>query len=74
MESWRGSGREIFDNVWSLRHQLFQSGLMFFQFPETENATPILTNGHAALNSLGVAAEARVCISIRFKVGEYRFD
>src|SRR5271165_4101484 len=30
MESWRGSGRKTFDNVWSLRHRLFQSDLMFF--------------------------------------------
>src|SRR5260370_15129389 len=31
MESRRGSGRQIFDNGWSLRHRLFQSGLMVFQ-------------------------------------------
>ena len=70
MESWRGSGRQIFDNVWSLRHQLFQSGLMFFQLREAENATPILTNSQTALNSPGVTAEARVGTTIRLNVGE----
>ena len=70
MESWRGSGRQIFDNVWSLRHQLFQSGLMFFQLREAENATPILTNSQTALNSPGVTAEARVIITIQLDVGE----
>ena len=70
MESWRSSGRQTFDNVWSLRHRLFQSGLMFFQLREAENATPILTNSQTALNSPGVTAKARVAITIRLNVGE----
>jgi hypothetical protein len=70
MESWRGSGRQIFDNVWSLRHRLFQSGLMFFQLHEAENTTPIVTNRQTALNSPGVTPEARVGTAIRLNVGE----
>jgi hypothetical protein len=70
MESWRGSERQIFDNVWSLRHRLFQSGLMFFQLREAENATPVLTNSQTALNSPGVTTEARVGITIRLHVRE----
>jgi len=70
MESWRSSGRQIFDNVWSLRHRLFQSGLMFFQFRQSENAAPILTNSQTALNSPEVTAEARVSTTIRLNVGE----
>src|ERR1700751_2166942 len=27
LESWPGRGWQTFDNVWSLRHRLFQSGL-----------------------------------------------
>ena len=70
MESWRSSGRQTFDNVLSLRHRLFQSGLMFFELREAENATPILTNSKTALNSPGVTAKARVAIAIRLNVGE----
>jgi hypothetical protein len=70
MESWRSSGRQNFDNVWSLRHRLFQSGLMFFQLREAEYATPILTNSQTPLNSPGVTAEARVSITIHLDVGE----
>jgi hypothetical protein len=70
MESWRGSGRQTFDNVWSLRHRLFQSGLMFFQLREAENATPILTDSQTALNSPRVTAEARVSNTIQLDVGE----
>jgi hypothetical protein len=70
MESRRGSGRQTFDNVWSLGHPLFQNGLMFFQFREAENTTSILTNGQTALDSLGVAAEARVGTTVRLNVGE----
>ena len=60
MESWRSSGRQTFENVLSLKHRLFQSSLLFFQFREAENTTPILTNSQTALNSLGVSTEARV--------------
>jgi hypothetical protein len=70
MESWRSSRPQIFDNVWSLRHRLFQSDLMFFQLREAENATSILANGQTALNSPGVTAEARVGTTIRLNVGE----
>ena len=69
MESWRSSGRQTFDNVWTLGHRLFQSGFMFFQFCEAENTTSILTNGQTALDSPGVAAEARVD-TIRLNVEE----
>jgi hypothetical protein len=49
---------------------LFQSGLMFFQFREAENATPILTNRQTALNSPRVTAEALVGTTIWLNVGE----
>src|ERR1700680_1882573 len=74
MESWRGFGRQILDNVWSLRHRLFQSDLMFFQFRESENTTPMLTNSQTALNSRGVTVEARVGSTIRLNVGEQGLD
>src|SRR5260370_18183786 len=51
MESWRGSRRQTFDNVWSLRHRLFQSGLPFFPLRESENADPILTHTQTPLNT-----------------------
>jgi hypothetical protein len=70
IERRRCSWRHTSENVWSLRHRLFQSGLMFFQLRESENATPILTNSQTALNSPGVPAEARVAITIRLNVGE----
>jgi hypothetical protein len=70
MECRRSSGRQIFDNVWNLRHRLFQNGLMFFQLRESENATPILTNSQTALNSPEVTPEARVGTTIWLNVGE----
>ena len=70
MESWRGSVRQTFDSVWSLRHGLFQSGLIFFQFRESENATSILTNVQTALNSPVVTSEPWVGITSRLNVGE----
>jgi hypothetical protein len=70
MQSWRGSRGQTFHNVWGLRHRLFQSGLMFFQLREAENATPILTNSQTAFNSPGVMTEAWVGITIRLNVGE----
>jgi hypothetical protein len=47
---------------------------MFFQLREAENATPVLTNGQAALDSPRVTAEARIGITIRLNVKEYRLD